>query len=242
MSSILRALKKLENSPFEEKGLLSWHREIDVKKSVGGAGRRPQLRSGIWFGLPLIALLLGVGWLFFKYYADPARKPTGSRFVYRQMKKEELNRKDSPAGSSAGIEAARTGSKSQPADSPPRLLEKKRQKAFLDSAPGHPESGSTVLSRDKYSASHPGSGKTDNSGNAAKIGSSSTIPDMTDSRFKVQAIAWSSIPAKRFAVINERIVHEGDAIEGVIVTRIGLDDVSLAKGGKELKLRFNRRR
>ncbi len=58
------------------------------------------------------------------------------------------------------------------------------------------------------------------------------------SGFEVQAIAWSDIPAERIAVINGRVIHEGDAIDGAIVTQIGVDDIFLKMGGNLLRLNF----
>ena len=58
------------------------------------------------------------------------------------------------------------------------------------------------------------------------------------SGFEIQAIAWSNIPAERIAVINGRIIHEGDTIDGAIVAQIGVDDVFLKMGGKLYRLNF----
>ena len=57
-----------------------------------------------------------------------------------------------------------------------------------------------------------------------------------ESGFEVQAIAWSIISAERLAVINDQIVQEGDAVDGALVSQIGLEDVFLKSGGKILKL------
>jgi len=58
--------------------------------------------------------------------------------------------------------------------------------------------------------------------------------------FYVQAIAWSKIPAERIAVINTKVVREGEFVEGMQVTRIGIDDVSLKKGEKTWLVRCGR--
>jgi len=58
------------------------------------------------------------------------------------------------------------------------------------------------------------------------------------SGFEVQAIAWSNIPAERIAVINGRIIHEGDTVDGATVAQIGMDAVFLKMGGKLLRINF----
>ncbi len=48
---------------------------------------------------------------------------------------------------------------------------------------------------------------------------------LADGRLKVHAIAWSPALADRMAVVNSRIVHEGDSIGDFIVVAIRPDDV-----------------
>ncbi len=62
-----------------------------------------------------------------------------------------------------------------------------------------------------------------------------------DSKFKLQAIAWSNDPKKRIAVVNDLVVKEGSSIEGARVTRVGRDEVIVREGGKDYKLVFGLR-
>ncbi len=57
---------------------------------------------------------------------------------------------------------------------------------------------------------------------------------------ELQAIAWSTDPKSRLAVINGKIVREGGSVAGVFVTHIGKDDVFFKKGREEWRqqLRF----
>lgn len=50
-------------------------------------------------------------------------------------------------------------------------------------------------------------------------------PPLTDGRLRVHAIAWSQQPAERMAVINSRVVHEGDSVEDFVIVVIRPDDV-----------------
>jgi hypothetical protein len=66
------------------------------------------------------------------------------------------------------------------------------------------------------------------------------VKQVEESRLELQAIAWSTDPKSRLAVINSKIVREGGSVAGVIVTHIGKDDVFFKKGREEWRqqLRF----
>jgi hypothetical protein len=66
----------------------------------------------------------------------------------------------------------------------------------------------------------------------------SAIKPVEDSGLKLMAIAWSAVPAQRIAVINGRIVREGESLEGVFVSRINENDVILQKNDELVKLVF----
>jgi len=57
-------------------------------------------------------------------------------------------------------------------------------------------------------------------------------------RVKLQAIAWSKDPKSRLAVINGLILREGESIDNVIVMHIGKDEVIFKEGGEEWKQLF----
>lgn len=59
-----------------------------------------------------------------------------------------------------------------------------------------------------------------------------------ESRLRLQAIAWSSDPKDRMVVINDRIVREGESVEGVLVTHIGKDEVIFRKGSEKWRQMF----
>ena len=66
------------------------------------------------------------------------------------------------------------------------------------------------------------------------------VKQVEESRLELQAIAWSNDPKSRIAVINNKIVREGESVSGVFVTHIGKDDVFFKKGKEEWRqqLRF----
>jgi len=64
------------------------------------------------------------------------------------------------------------------------------------------------------------------------------LEQIDETGLKLHAIAWSSDPQKRIAVINGRIVREGESIEGFSVTHIGAEEVVVREGEKAWKLVF----
>ena len=84
------------------------------------------------------------------------------------------------------------------------------------------------------------------SSSSAGGGSQPTAPGypnanlLTDGRLKVQALAWSPSIEDRMAVINTRIVHEGDKVEGFVVLAIGRDDVVVSEKGIAYRVVFGR--
>lgn len=58
---------------------------------------------------------------------------------------------------------------------------------------------------------------------------------------KLQAISWASAPGDRLAVINGNIMREGTSLEGYSVVQIDRDEVVVRKGSEQWKLVFNLR-
>lgn len=58
------------------------------------------------------------------------------------------------------------------------------------------------------------------------------------SKFKLEAIAWSDNANSRFAVINGRIIREGESIDGVALSYVGREHVTIQLGEEELELRL----
>ena len=58
---------------------------------------------------------------------------------------------------------------------------------------------------------------------------------------KLQAISWASAPGDRLAVINGNITREGTSLEGYSIVQIDKDEVVVRKGSEQWKLVFNLR-
>ena len=58
---------------------------------------------------------------------------------------------------------------------------------------------------------------------------------------KLQAISWATSPGDRLAVINGNIMREGASLEGYSIVQIDRDEVVVRKGSEQWKLVFNLR-
>jgi hypothetical protein len=64
------------------------------------------------------------------------------------------------------------------------------------------------------------------------------IPVLNDPQMRLQAITWSKDPQKRIVVINNRILRQGETVSGYRIDTINLDDVVLIDAGDKWKLVF----
>jgi hypothetical protein len=63
-------------------------------------------------------------------------------------------------------------------------------------------------------------------------------PVLNDPKMRLQAITWSKDPQKRIVVINNRILRQGEAVSGYRIDTINQDDVLLSDAGEKWKLVF----
>jgi hypothetical protein len=59
-------------------------------------------------------------------------------------------------------------------------------------------------------------------------------PILTDGRLKVHAIAWASPVEERMAVVNNRVIYEGDFVDNFVIVTIRPDDVVVREKEKGL--------
>ena len=65
------------------------------------------------------------------------------------------------------------------------------------------------------------------------------LPRLSDSKLKLQAIAWAHEAPQRLAVINNRIVREGDSVDGYSIIQIRSEDVVVNDGTQSWRLEFS---
>lgn len=255
MSSILKALKKIEQDPNSGDAKAGpWSQPPRLDRAFGRTPRRTLRRIVVACALlaPLVAL---GGWLYFKPAPQPPEKPpAASKKVAKAEKiarsgvpvpRQEIAAPKPPPPRPAPraaspparktIVTSRTGVRvvdPKPAILPPVRSSPpvSRQVKPPDDLPGaeSDSSGAALLNRAGRTSSPPNVSGTTRPAAGAE--------DSTLKGFAVQAIAWSNTPADRLAVINDRVVREGEFVDGMQVARIGLDEVSLQKDGKTWRL------
>lgn len=62
-----------------------------------------------------------------------------------------------------------------------------------------------------------------------------------EAELNLQAVSWSEAAQRRIAVINDRVLHTGEAIDGYTVSRIDPEAVILLRAGATYRLTFRSR-
>lgn len=228
MSSILKALKKLEDEyPRRTGGKASWPRTPGVKKTL----RRWEINSGrfapVLWGALTVVVLTAAAW-FLIYMRSPGESPGPSAqlpspplqsAVEKQQPTDAVRKPPPtvrrPTGQDiAGARRRRVlagGNKTRTAAAVPvRTKKGDQQRGAALSPPANP----------------------------AETQTGADVP-VLESGLELQAVSWSTSPANRIAVINGSIVREGGSIGGFSVTRIEQDEVLVRKGLSQWKLVFN---
>ena len=213
MSSILKALKKLENEvpqQSEEQPLLQ---EIDAKKTISQHVRRHFLFNRFFFVLFAAVTLTIGGWLVFSHKLFLPERPSPRHVVPAKI--------DKKVAKIALIPVHKAPAK-------PITLSKK-------------ETRPTALTKKEPPATDPvkrAEAPAIKSQNESIVKQPITADRFEESRLKVEAIIWSNYVKSRFAVINGHIVRAGESVEGFSVEHIGRDYVAVRSGEKEWKLKF----
>lgn len=252
MSSILRALKKLENEPRHLEG----NQPLD-SKFVTLADTGPQrslssilimvLGTGIVCGLVILA-----GWWLFSEKGHPPPAVTqkvsqpGSNLDESHASSLDLNKAPDFAVSEKPEQSSR-GAPATP-ETADRITEQEpaglEVSAFRIIKQGPEE---TVLTQKIPSLKT--SGQINQPAEKPVVASVSIpvtppktvvveIPKLNDPDMKLQAVTWSRTPKKRITVINNRILREGEMVSGYLINTINQDDIILSLDGKKWKLLF----
>ncbi|MFH1351097.1 MAG: hypothetical protein ABII26_09165 [Pseudomonadota bacterium] len=226
MSSILKALKKLEKEqkpPDEDQSIKN---RVDTKKVVNQRAKGTWLFNRILLTASVILILIVIGMLSLIYQSDLKRifspkaissKPTQEeKKLVSQAIQKVPSLKPMPVDRKEPSSVKHEGT---PEKGPP-------PKAFPVERVPTPG----TIEKPRPSST----GKEDEAVEKQPV----MQGGVDESRYKLEAIVWSNNPDSRFAVINGRIVRPGGTIEGVSVTHIGRDYVAVKSREGEGKLRF----
>lgn len=239
MSSILKALKKLESQNADQNHV-RFHRPKNHSLNIGHEQINGHPRFKKRYVIIFTGLVFVVGaWLILSQklhekipelitkeeiaLEKPARLPENSAFKPDRAKKELSSRKDGkkiePIARAA--KAATPSSYKSQRNSAVLLNEKTppRQKVRKETvAKKHIEKPEQNTKTDWFA--------------------STPVRRSNQTKIELQAIAWSKDPKSRLAVINGLILKERESIDNVIVLHIGRDAVVFRKGQEEWKQMF----
>ncbi len=237
MSSILRALKKVDGTQPEPRGTEAWSHRFDTAEAIRKrAGRSRGVRKA--FALLLLMLVLGAGvWWF---YTQPLTgKDSGQRVAGVTAGVEEKASSEARVGPRARVSVQRAPAPETAVKSESRPRPLSPDGSIL---PASVSESSSVSEEDRRRPATPAGGS--EVAQAAPTSSAATeksagTGSIDSDRFKLEAIVWSNNPDSRFAVINGNILRVGGSMDGVTVTGIERDSVRIRSKNEVGELHFD---
>jgi len=264
MSNILKALKRLETEPSNSDELPSMSKQTRSRWFAGRTRRRVRI---LW--MLFIVLLLSVSAGGFFWYRNPNVADlflSSTRTVVKDstIENNKIVRKIPTTRPKAPDKAVQTDSisktqgnqQSQPAKGTPKTPPPLRNRRPVATTPKrspvpirapveakqNPIPASTTQVPKNSAARRPSlDSRTPKETPPPPSEAKPSPPNLADSSYTLQAIAWSKNPDERLAVINGLVLREGDGIEGITVTQIGTNEVIVQKESKLWKLVFQAR-
>ena len=267
MSTILKALKRIDQTTPPPEDLQSWPPRIDTKKAVKGRLYRIWLYRKVVLALLVAVIVIAAGLLaysqkhlllskiglqnrsakppVFQANIEPPARPA-NRPAPRQT--IPLNRRKAPSRIESGRDSASAQQPSAELRREP-LGQKNKTNRMTTSTPQTraPETAppaksgpshkpvATAKSSDQRKTRPPAIAP------AKKSRAVRSYQRLENSKLKLQAIAWSNAAAQRIAVINDRIVREGESVEGFSINQIRQEDVIVNDGTQSWQLEFRLR-
>ena len=280
MSSILRALKKIEKIAPRQEDAPPWPRPINKKKAVNSQIKKTWLYNKLLSTGGVIIIMLVIGWLAISHrHAIIAKlfpsKPTSVSHQQRISSKQKKHVNDAKIKKAPPKSDAATQRRSPLPAKPygkPSFQKKSMKISSQRSLPGQkslnqssPLKGSVNSSNSKKTSplanrkiakqpnQHPGlnvspevplkpsTSLAQKRKESDAQNNQTSLPRITDSQLLLQAIAWSNDSSQRLAVINNRIVHEGETVDGYSITEIRQEDVVVNDGTNSWRLEFGLR-
>ncbi|MGD8521445.1 MAG: general secretion pathway protein GspB [Desulfobacterales bacterium] len=281
MSSILRALKKIEKTAPRPEESQPWPRPIDTKKAVNSRVKTSWLFNKLISIVIIIMIIVAMAWLAFsqKDLFKAKLFPDNSQGISQQ---QGTSSKSKAKVYQAKIE--KKGLKSEPGAQRPSALQDKpsakpsfRKKSLkfsshrsvsdqlptgkthvpqagMDPSPAetsnplqntklpqqlNQQSRLNVSPQVSAKKSRPTMAPSRKTNRSPSKDPYAGLPRFSDSKLKLQAIAWAHEASQRLAVINNRIVREGDSVDGYTIVQIRFEDVIVNDGTGSWRLEFS---
>ena len=261
LSSILKALKRIEGQPPPPQSFPALPESVDAKKAVNSSTRRRWLMRRLAIGCLVLLVLVVTGIIFYqkRNVVTSKSSPTQSPST-RQAKSEDAENKSkifkTKIPSTAAKRLARRtdpSQRTQPQTTSPvagqsaarrgtDITSRQQQRPGAGNRAAIQPPPRQALTPSKRSIAgkraalrKPAEPRTAVPGNRSE---KMTYTRLNDSNIKLQALAWSEDAAKRMAVINGRIVREGESMDGYQINQIRQEDVVVSDGSQLWSLEF----
>ncbi len=239
MSTILKALKKLENQAEDQNHVRFWrpknHTQNDGHEQINGHLRFKKRYVIIFAGF---VFAVGAGLILSQKLHEkkpelitkkedilqkPFRLPEKKAAMPDKVQKELSSRKD--------VKKFEPIAKAEKT-APPSAHKSRKNTAVLSNKKTSP-----LKQARKETVAGKRSEKPGQNTKADRF-ASMPVKRSNQTKIEVQAIAWSNDPKSRLAVINGLILREGESVDNVIVMHIGKDAVVFKKGEEGWKQMF----
>ncbi len=234
MSSILKALKKLEDQSIEENASLVWPDTVGAKKHETLSKNR---KKYVLLLLILIIFLAGAGSYLLKdkIGLDKAGEPplnvaltqpeeNMSSPIYKKDLKIEASDASKPENIEDKVEIKQPPVETDATDEE-KIEEKERSSIEEKDVTTAVNTKSDPPPQVQDKPSKP-------------VMKAPSLKQMEDPRIDLQAIAWAPDPKESFVVINNRIVRVGSSVEGITILQIEKDIVSFQEGSSKWQQKF----
>ncbi len=272
MSTILKALKRVDQTTPPPDDLQSWPPKVDTKEAVRGRLYRIWMRRKVVVALILVVVAVAAGWLVYSQkevllsqfgsHSGPEKPPVFHAKIEppppeskRPVSQQAVspNRRKPRSRLKPGSDPVDTAR--LPSTSPRSAAKRKEPTDRLKTSAAQaqtaetrqpPKSSTTrrpetkARGSDRHKARTPPPAPTKRS-RAPAAQAKRSYQRLDDAKLKLQAIAWSSDAAQRMAVINNRIVREGESVEGFSINQIRQEDVIVNDGNQTWQLEFGLR-
>jgi hypothetical protein len=261
LSTILKALKRIDQSTPPPDDLQAWPPKIDPQKTVKARIQKIWLYRKVYLALMLTVVLIAAGWLAYSqknwlissifpqkispkapvFRAKIDKGSDKSRSAVPQ-KKHTLKRQNIRSGAESGQHPAGVDQPSRRLPRAPASQKSRINRIFASSGKNQPPRANSNTSRLPVADSAKSKQRDTRSAPAAapaKKPPSQVVRSyrrLDDSKLDLQAIAWSKEAKRRIAVINGHIVHEGESVEGFLVNQIRQEDVVVNDGTESWQL------
>jgi len=268
LSSILKALKRIEGESPPQQSFPSLPGSVDPKPAVSSNARRRWLfRRIITVSLVLLVIVAAAILIYHQRQfiaaklfsaespaakpqkeGSPRKKSNISKQIKRRPRQTRLAKhrtKTAAPGRNTKVPRKDVNPQRpalavdrQTPKTMPSTLSKQPQSGITGNKPARKQPSRQKFRPSKKSIAGKRAASTKSAAGVQKPRKARSYAKLNDSKLKLQALAWSSDADRRMAVINGRIVREGESVDGYQIDQIRREDVIVVDGRQSWSLEF----